>query len=144
MTVRGIYRNGQVRLLERPEGGQEGAVAVTLANVTDAAREAASREARRQLALKRLERESILEGVLTQPVTNFTIACAEICRGRSSNSIFCFTPTIARKRSNALERSHDRSTQRRRRTRDERPVPERVQLRRAPQRDPDLGGSDQG
>jgi hypothetical protein len=54
MTVRGIYRNGQVRLLERPEGVQEGEVAVTLANITDAGNEAASREARRLSALKRL------------------------------------------------------------------------------------------
>ena len=54
MTIRGIYRNGQVRLLETPEGVQEGEVAVTLANVTDVSKDAASHEARRLLALKRL------------------------------------------------------------------------------------------
>jgi hypothetical protein len=54
VTIRGIYRNGQVRLLERPEGLQEGKVSVTLANVTETANDAASREARRLLALQRL------------------------------------------------------------------------------------------
>ena len=54
MTVKGIYRNGLIRLLETPEGVREGEVAVTLANITDAAKDAASREARRLLALKRL------------------------------------------------------------------------------------------
>lgn len=47
-TVKGIYRNGQVQLLEKPEGVEEAEVVVTFPDQT--IRDVASRETRRQTA----------------------------------------------------------------------------------------------
>lgn len=50
-TVKGVYRNGQVRLLETPEGLEDGDVAVTLTNLRQDRVQGASLEDRRQRAL---------------------------------------------------------------------------------------------
>jgi len=56
--VKGIYRNGQVRLLETPEGVEEAEVVVTFPDDASPVQDAATREAHRQLLLKRLRENS--------------------------------------------------------------------------------------
>ena len=56
--VKGIYRNGQIRLLETPEGVEEAEVVVTFPDTAPSAQDAARREAHRQLLLKRLREHS--------------------------------------------------------------------------------------
>jgi len=55
-TVKGVYRNGEVRLLEKPEGVEDGDVVVTLTNLRSERAEGESLEDRRQLALTWLRR----------------------------------------------------------------------------------------
>jgi hypothetical protein len=50
-TVKGIYRNGEVRLLEKPDGVEDGDVVVTLTNLRTDPAEGRSQEDRRQRAL---------------------------------------------------------------------------------------------
>ena len=54
MTVKGVYRNGRVVLLETPKGVEEAEVVVTFPDAGISSVDATAREARRQLALKRL------------------------------------------------------------------------------------------
>jgi hypothetical protein len=56
--VKGIYRNGRVELLEKPEGVDQAEVVVTFPDTAPPAEDAASREARRQSALKWLRETS--------------------------------------------------------------------------------------
>jgi hypothetical protein len=56
--VKGIYRNGQVHLLETPEGVEEAEVVVTFPDDASSVQDAATREAHRQLLLKRLREHS--------------------------------------------------------------------------------------
>ena len=58
MTVKGIYRNGQVRLLEIPKGIEEAEVVVTFPDEAASSRDTATMEARRQLLLRRLREHS--------------------------------------------------------------------------------------
>lgn len=51
-TVKGIYRNGQVQLLEKPEGVDGAEVVVTFPDADQSAHGSASRQVRRQAALK--------------------------------------------------------------------------------------------
>ena len=57
-TVKGIYRNGQVRLLETPEGVEEVEVAVTFPDEVSSVQDPAAREAHRQLLIKQLREHS--------------------------------------------------------------------------------------
>ena len=57
-TVKGVYRNGRVVLLETPVGIQEAEVVVTFPDARTAAEDAVAREARRQAALKSLREHS--------------------------------------------------------------------------------------
>lgn len=57
-TVRGVYRNGRVELLEKPEGVDQAEVVVTFPDPTTTAQDGASREARRQTAMKWLRETS--------------------------------------------------------------------------------------
>ena len=50
-TVKGVYRNGQIQLLEKPEGVEDGEVAVTVTNLGSAGVDGPSAEDRRQRAL---------------------------------------------------------------------------------------------
>lgn len=52
MTVKGVYRNGRIVLLETPTGVEEAEVVVTFPDTAISAGDATDREARRQLALK--------------------------------------------------------------------------------------------
>jgi hypothetical protein len=54
MTVKGVYRNGRIVLLETPKGVEEAEVVVTFPDTAILPVDATAREARRQLALKRL------------------------------------------------------------------------------------------
>lgn len=54
MTVKGVYRNGRIVLLETPQGVEEAEVVVTFPDTAIPHLDATAREARRQLALKRL------------------------------------------------------------------------------------------
>ena len=54
MTVKGVYRNGHVVLLETPNGVEEAEVVVTFPDTASSPVDATAREARRQLALTRL------------------------------------------------------------------------------------------
>ena len=58
LTVKGIYRNGQVRLLETPKGIEEAEVVVTFPDEAASAQDAVTMEARRQLLLRRLREHS--------------------------------------------------------------------------------------
>ena len=58
MTVKGIYRNGQVRLLETPKGIEEAEVVVTFPDEAASAQDTATMEARRQILLRRLRENS--------------------------------------------------------------------------------------
>jgi hypothetical protein len=51
-TVKGVYRNGRIVLLDIPEGVEEAEVVVTFPDAAISAGDATDREARRQLALK--------------------------------------------------------------------------------------------
>jgi hypothetical protein len=51
-TVKGVYRNGRIVLLETPTGVEEAEVVVTSPEASISAGDATDREARRQLALK--------------------------------------------------------------------------------------------
>ena len=51
-TVKGIYRNGHVELLEKPEGVDQTEVVVTFLDAARDLQDGPSREARRQSALK--------------------------------------------------------------------------------------------
>ena len=53
-TVKGVYRNGRVVLLETPKGVDEAEVVVTFPDAAISPEDATAREARRQLALKQL------------------------------------------------------------------------------------------
>jgi len=50
-TVKGVYRNGRIVLLETPEGVEEAEVVVTFPDAAISSGDATAREARRQLAL---------------------------------------------------------------------------------------------
>ena len=52
MTVKGVYRNGRIVLLETPKGVEEVEVVVTFPGTAISPADATAREARRQLALK--------------------------------------------------------------------------------------------
>lgn len=52
VTVKGVYRNGRIVLLETPKGVEEAEVVVTFPDTAISPVDATSREARRQLALK--------------------------------------------------------------------------------------------
>ena len=54
MTVKGVYRNGRIVLLETPRGVEEAEVVVTFPDTAMSPADATAREARRQLALTRL------------------------------------------------------------------------------------------
>lgn len=54
MTVKGVYRNGRIVLLETPQGVEEAEVVVTFPDTAIPPLDATAREARRQLALKGL------------------------------------------------------------------------------------------
>ena len=54
MTVKGVYRNGRIVLLETPKGVEEAEVVVTFPDTAMSPVDATAREARRQLALTRL------------------------------------------------------------------------------------------
>ena len=51
-TVKGVYCNGQVQLLQKPEGVEDGDVMVTLTNLRSDGVEGASLADRRQRALR--------------------------------------------------------------------------------------------
>lgn len=51
-TVKGVYRNGQVELLQKPEGVEDGDVEVTLRNLRRDRDDGRSLDDRRQRALK--------------------------------------------------------------------------------------------
>lgn len=51
-TVRGVYRNGRIVLLETPTGVEEAEVVVTFPDAAISPDDRTVREARRQLALK--------------------------------------------------------------------------------------------
>ena len=51
-TIKGVYRNGRIVLLETPEGVEEAEVVVTFPDVAISPDDATDREARLQLALK--------------------------------------------------------------------------------------------
>ena len=51
-TIKGIYRNGRVELVEKPEGVDQAEVVVTFPDAAKVLRDGASREARRRTALK--------------------------------------------------------------------------------------------
>lgn len=51
-TVKGVYRNGHIVLLETPKGVEEAEVVVTFPDEAISAGDSTAREARRQLALK--------------------------------------------------------------------------------------------
>ena len=51
-TVKGVYRNGRLGLLETPKGVEEAEVVVTFPDAAISAGESTDGEARRQLALK--------------------------------------------------------------------------------------------
>lgn len=53
-TVKGVYRNGRIVLLETPKGVDEAEVVVTFPDAAISREEQTAREARRQLALQRL------------------------------------------------------------------------------------------
>ena len=52
MTVKGVYRNGRIVLLETPNGIEEAEVVVTFPDTAISPVDATAREGRRQLALK--------------------------------------------------------------------------------------------
>jgi hypothetical protein len=52
ITVKGVYRNGHVELLEKPEGVDQAEVVVTFPDAGRMVQDEASREARRQTAVK--------------------------------------------------------------------------------------------
>ena len=54
MTVKGVYRNGRIVLLETPKGVEGAEVVVTFPEAGISVEDATARETRRQLALKRL------------------------------------------------------------------------------------------
>ena len=58
LTVKGIYRNGQVRLLETPKGVEEAEVVVTFPDKAASSQDTATTEAQRQLLLRRLREHS--------------------------------------------------------------------------------------
>ena len=51
-TVKGVYRNGRIVLLETPKGVEEAEVVITFPDVAMSAGDSTDREARRHLALK--------------------------------------------------------------------------------------------
>ncbi len=51
-TVKGVYRNGRIVLLETPKGVEEAEVVVTFPDTAISAGDSTDRAARRQLALK--------------------------------------------------------------------------------------------
>ena len=51
-TVKGVYRNGRIVLLETPKGVEEAEVVITFPDAAMSAGDSTDREARRQLALK--------------------------------------------------------------------------------------------
>lgn len=51
-TVKGVYRNGRIELLETPKGVDEAEVVVTFPDAAISSEDATDREGRRQLALK--------------------------------------------------------------------------------------------
>ena len=53
-TVKGVYRNGRIVLLETPKGVEEAEVVVTFPDAAMSPVDATAREARRQSALTRL------------------------------------------------------------------------------------------
>ena len=58
LTVKGIYRNGQVRLLETPKGIEEAEVVVTFPDEAASSQDIVTMEAQRQLLLRRLREHS--------------------------------------------------------------------------------------
>ena len=54
IRVKGVYRNGRIELLETPKGVEETEVVVTFPDTAVTPGDATAREARRQLAVKRL------------------------------------------------------------------------------------------
>ena len=58
MTLKGVYRNGQVHLLETPKGIEEAEVVVTFPDQAASSTDTTGLQARRQLLLKQLREHS--------------------------------------------------------------------------------------
>ncbi len=56
-TVKGVYRNGRIVLLETPKGVEEAEVVVTFPDVAIAPDDATARQTRHQVALKWLRED---------------------------------------------------------------------------------------